>query len=435
MISRKKIYNVYYIILLLICFLPTWFQIGGHIASSTLLIILMIALLLTEARGKSIIRINNNAWTIIFWLLIADLLYVIHENYSRAITLTVLVFVIFSIARKHITNEKSFIKSLDLVIFLSTYFLGVFGIIESLTGWNIFSLLNNSNALLNTQFRFGINRCISFTTQTTHYAFFVSYIIILIIYRLNCKNIDRLQRSLLIFCLIIEIVNLIFTGSRVSFLCIAVAVFVILLRKGTTTLLKILFSVLILGLFIFVFFPKSFIANYILMMISSIFKLNLSYSGVAYAEALNPYGDRFRLYGWVYDKVKNNLLLGMGEKNAFEQRITVNNGTYIYDATKTSIEVEYLYQLYYFGMVGLLNEIVFYMKLMIDSVLQSKKRKSLPFESKIDFNFIFFVISIFNFIGWFGIMQGEELNLLIIVISIWAAYNRLLRNKMSSDRK
>ena len=70
------------------------------------------------------------------------------------------------VALKCLNSRKRFIHALDLMIWGAT-FAATIGIIESVTGVNLFHMLNTMNAQISLQpLRFGLQRIISFTYQT-----------------------------------------------------------------------------------------------------------------------------------------------------------------------------------------------------------------------------------------------------------------------------
>ena len=146
-------------------------------------------------------------------------------------------------------------------------------------------------------------------------------------------------------------------------------------------------------------------------------------TGVASAEANNAFGDRLKLYSWVFNSVKNNFIIGVGEKTNFNQEITIKNSLYTYNAIKNSIEVHYLYCLFHFGIVGMVSEIYLYMGNLINSFKAIRVHKI--FENKISFEFTIFIIILFNIIAMFGIMQGEEMYTLYLLLFIWINYRKI----------
>lgn len=135
---------------------------------------------------------------------------------------------------------------------------------------------------------------------------------------------------------------------------------------------------------------------------------------------LNAIGTRTDIYGWVYEKVRNNLLLGVGFKTPFSYKYDSGNLWHTM-ITKSAIEVEYLLTLYESGIIGLLSEIFVFLSLICSCL--KNNFKCTVWENKISFNFLSFVIFISMILMYFMVNQSSEQYVFNILICLFLAYN------------
>ena len=176
---RISKYSFNYILLLVLTILPSWFEIGGHIATSVVSFCMFFLIIFSIRKvDLQYVKESKIIW---IWLCIRDIIYALHGEYMRMITLTIMVLLIAIVCRQCINNKDSFIHVLDTFIYFS-FIVCIFGIIEAIVGKNIFLLLNNSgNVIMRNEERLGIMRIIGFTTQTTHYAIYAAMISLIIL--------------------------------------------------------------------------------------------------------------------------------------------------------------------------------------------------------------------------------------------------------------
>lgn len=423
--SKINMNSITLVLLLTLTILPSWFQIAGHIASSILSLLMLAILFITHRVSVCKIRDSLPVW---IWLGIRMLLYACHAEYVRMVTLSCMVIIIAIVILSYIKDERSFLRAIDILVAFST-FVCLIGIIEGLTGFNAFLLLNNSGiAIARNVERLGIMRIIVFTTQTTHFALYAGMVSFITLYRMECLKNGKKKNKLFIM-LFIQWISMLLTLSRTALLCYAMCIFIYLLKKGVAKFLKYVLLGCIIAILLIVLGQDTFIGKTMVMLLGAVVPgMSGLVKGVATAEAENAFGDRFKLYAWVWNNVQSSIWVGMGEKTEFNQEITVTTINYTYQAIKTSIEVHYLYCLYHFGIIGMLSEIVMYLRCLYVA-FKNKCKDSLIGENRISFGFISFLCILFNLIAWFGIMQGEEANMLYIILFLWFAYKRMLNYK------
>ena len=418
---RISKYSFNYILLLVLTILPSWFEIRGHIATSVVSFCMFVLIIFSIRKvDLQYVKESKIIW---IWLCIRDIIYALHGEYMRMITLTIMVLLIAIVCRQCINNKDSFIHALDTFIYFS-FIVCIFGIIEAIVGNNIFLLLNNSgNVIMRNEERLGIMRIIGFTTQTTHYAIYAAMTSLITLYRIEISY--RKNRRIAFYCIyLFQLMNIIFTLSRTAIICYAIIIFIFFIKKGVKKFVRNISIAIIIVLLLIFLWGETFIGKTVIMALGAIIPgLSHMVTGVASAEANNAFGDRLKLYSWVFNSVKNNFIIGVGEKTNFNQEITIKNSLYTYNAIKNSIEVHYLYCLFHFGIVGMVSEIYLYMGNLINSFKAIRVHKI--FENKISFEFTIFIIILFNIIAMFGIMQGEEMYTLYLLLFIWINYRKI----------
>ena len=97
---------------------------------------------------------------------------------------------------KCLNTRKRFLRAVDLLI-IGAVVASIIGIVESITGFNVFHLLNNMGAQITLQpLRFGFRRIISFTYQTISFCNYCMFALGLIVYRISVcsKGNERKQK-------------------------------------------------------------------------------------------------------------------------------------------------------------------------------------------------------------------------------------------------
>jgi hypothetical protein len=316
---------------------------------------------------------------------------------------------------------------MDVLIYASAV-MCVLAIIEGITGINLFLYLDDGGTVTRNLARLGIIRIIGFTAQTTHYALYASMMACLSIYRISIENKKNNRRRYWVI-LTLQTINVVMTLTRAAIVCFIACLLLILLKQGMRKFMRVIVTATIVGLIISVFFETSFLGQFIYMMLALIStKYADKLAPGALSEYANGVADRFNLYTWVYESVKDNIIMGMGDKTQFAYTHRVDAWLFSYYETKKSIEVYSLYLLYHFGIVGVVNELFMYISFTTKAFKLSLKKK-LVFERKLSFDYMMFVIFVLNIINWFAAAQGEEATTLYIIMMIWVCYNQLKKNE------
>lgn len=205
----------------------------------------------------------------------------------------------------------------------------------------------------------------------------------------------------------------------------------LLLKLGVQkTVKKVLVTIcvtLALSLIIQIMVPDfDFISQFFLMMIGV---FNKSVSNIitdAVGANANGIGERLLLYKWVWDSMEGSMIVGHGGGTAFAYNYTISGDIWNLTHTKESIEVQYLYQLYHYGMIGMLSQIIMYISLLIAGIKSYRKSKK-SCEGKLTFDYVFLVTLAVYFLLFFAVNQATERYIFNMFLYLFFAYstNRL----------
>ncbi|GAA6278304.1 hypothetical protein F180042I2_06870 [Enterocloster bolteae] len=330
-----------------------------------------------------------------------------------------------------VKDKKVFFKLIDCVIY-SGMIVCFLGIAEALTGFNIFySILNTVGAVANyNSARLGMVRIIGFTSHAISYAAYIMFLLSMVIYRIRQISSRRKKRSYSIVY-ITAVVNAVLTLSRSAIMAIILCQLLLLLKLGVQkTVKKVLVTIcvtLALSLIIQIMVPDfDFISQFFLMMIGV---FNKSVSNIitdAVGANANGIGERLLLYKWVWDSMEGSMIVGHGGGTAFAYNYTISGDIWNLTHTKESIEVQYLYQLYHYGMIGMLSQIIMYISLLIAGIKSYRKSKK-SCEGKLTFDYVFLVTLAVYFLLFFAVNQATERYIFNMFLYLFFAYstNRL----------
>lgn len=139
---------------------------------------------------------------------------------------------------KCLNTRKRFLCAIDLLI-IGAVVASVIGIVESITGFNCFNLLNTMGAQITLQpLRFGFRRIISFTYQTISFCNYCMFALGLIVYRSSVcnKGNERKQKYGIAYCIVF--IAALLTLSRSILICILISQFILLCLCGYKVLIK-----------------------------------------------------------------------------------------------------------------------------------------------------------------------------------------------------
>lgn len=324
---------------------------------------------------------------------------------------------------KCLNTRKQFIRAVDLLI-IGAVVASIIGIMESITGFNGFHLLNTMGAQITLQpLRFGFRRIISFTYQTISFCNYCMFALGLIVYRISVcsKENERKQKYGIAYAIVF--IAALLTLSRSILICIIISQLILLYLCGYKVLLKRILIITTVGMLTVII--CSMVLPEIVNVLQNIAYMLLAVFDDNYATMLGNIdgtgsGDRIELLKWVWESIDNKWI-GMGGSTEFAYSLTEHSGIYSYIRTKTSIENQYLNLLYHYGIIGLISMIWVYIQLFIKSIIQAVKNPS-EWEGRISFPKMLVVILGTYYISFFGVHQIDEKRIFFCLIFLLIAY-------------
>ncbi|MBP5192353.1 MAG: hypothetical protein J6Z74_03315 [Eubacterium sp.] len=337
----------------------------------------------------------------------------------------ILIPVLYILAVSVINSERRFFFILDGVI-ITAFVASLLGIIEEITRVNVFGLLNNVGATLNyNDDRFGFLRIIGFTSHANTYCAYCMIALFLIIYRwCNTEN-KRYRIGLIIMGLSI-LLNVFFTMSRSTWICIFVGVMLnLFMIMGWKKFLKFILIVSAAGIVvcaILALVSESFRRIIDIAIKSVLVLFDDSYVDYLHSVGLTDnakgIGNRFDLYGWVDYELQGFKAFGKGYTAAFRHRVVFEGGG---GFIKKSIEVEWMKTYWRFGFVGLFTKIVYFIANVACAVKEIVVRKR-EGETRFTFAKEVLIINICYIMYFFVMMRNEEGYLMLVVTGLFLAY-------------
>lgn len=419
-IKFSDLREVFIYLFAFLAIMPGYLQIAGHNITSMLTPLLMLAYMVFDGKLKLHKFSGTEAPILLFWLL-RIISYVINGEYFTAIAFTVFILFARQLVYDYVKDTVTLENVIDIILNVSVV-LGILGIIEAVTEQNLFLLLNNSGEIITrNDRRLGFIRIISFTTQTSHYALYCCICLLLSLYLYYTRGQKKRYRNIIIILL----VNLFFTGTRIAILVMVGCYALIVFRRGVSTFLKRSLLILLGVIIILLFMNQTFIGQFLIMFLSQIIpgleKLMKS-GAVASAEQSNIIGTRLQLYSWVFSSMDGHWLTGFGEKVQFAYNYIVSYMGNSWTQTKENIEVNYLSMLYHYGIIGCIGESFMMIWYSIKSLKTSIIEKRVYGEMK--FAAYFHYILLFILLCWFGTMVGEERFTFYIILYLYVRYER-----------
>lgn len=309
----------------------------------------------------------------------------------------------------------------------------IFGIIEEVTHFNIFSLLNTSGSTLNyNALRFGLLRIISFTGQAITYGIYIMFCLCLCFYLLQIYKVAGIRRNQLMLIYVLLWVNAILTLSRSSILCCLLSQVLLLFFCGAKKTIKTIcsYSVIILVVigFVCAFSDAARVAllNFV-WMLAAVF--DPSYSSLISAsfgnDNLIAQGNRIDLYNWVFESMNGKWIFGHGYDVQFSYSHDVVTDGWTWTSTKTSIEVQSLFLLFHYGVITVVSQYVAYIVALVNSWKNRKIR--MQNETTLGFNGVICSIIITYLFYFLANSMGSEEFFFYILIALFIVYNRLIK--------
>lgn len=419
-------YNLLCFLMAIFPILPYWFKIGG-VNGSYIICTIDCILILILSRSKILTYFNIAMVLIAQGVIVRLLQLLLAWNIKTLVFYLVTTIVLLSAMLSVINSPRKFIGTINTLVYTSG-FVAFWGIVEEVTHFNIFSLLNTRGAILNyNSLRFGLLRIISFSSHAIAYCLYLTMMLCLVFYSFQfCKN--RREKTLKQIIYVLVLINAVLTLSRSSLLVLIASQLVLLYFASgfKSFILKALKIIAISGIIII---GLSIVNNKVLnavqmfiYMLLAVFNDNYSNSiSAAFGnDNLSGIGNRLDLYSWVWQELKGYRLFGKGYGASFSHRFTFMSGFYTAEDVKTSIEVQYLSTLYYFGVVGMVSQLIAYGG-TVWLCFKDKISKAC-WENEVSFSFVALVALIACYVEFFAVSQGTDRELYILIIDLLIVY-------------
>lgn len=419
---------IIYILLGLYVITPQYFEViginGGNIIASLIVVAIFLKCgpFLSTKASITVLKIS-----ILIWFIFTSMSLLYNMCATEIIYRFMRCILLFFALEKFCNSYQRFLGIIKALV-LTGGIVAVFGIIEEVTRFNIFSLLLTSGTELNyNPLRFGILRILSFSSHTIVYGVYIMFILSLCIYLDQFANARERRWYKVIYYLLL--LNLVLTLSRSIIICTTILLFVLNFFRGKiqffVKLLKYLSILVLLGILASVLFPKVFAMFKMLWyMILAVFDDGYS-SMIANAfgeDNLNATGNRLDLYAWVCSSMGTSWLWGHGMNAIFHYPYPMTNGFYTWTQYKDSIEVQYLNILFRYGLTGLISSICVYVSTIYTCIRGGFKLAN--WEKKLSFNKICICTFSAYYLMFFAVNQSSEQNIFYLFIMLLVCYNR-----------
>lgn len=427
-----RTYNLMLFFVAIFPIIPSYFSILGVGGTNLLSLIFVLTMFIIHRGRIPSFKLHLNCFNIIFfiWMTCKSISLMVNNGILQALYFPLSSVIVGCVVVTHITNKEYFIRIINVIINVSGM-LAIFGIVEEITGFNIFSLLNTTGATLNyNSERFGMTRIISYSSHAIVYGAYIMFCLSLCFYYLQNFNANKVKCRKVKVIYALLWINLILTFSRSAIIFAILSQLLLLYFSGLKKLLKVLtrtiLIILVLGGLLSVIVPQ--IGEFIKMffyMILAVFDdkyAPLASSIFSVGGEVSATGNRLELYDWVFETMNadKSWLFGHNLQDTFEYTRTVTNGIYSWSNTKKSLEVQYLSLLYYYGLVGMIPETMGYIALLIRSFTKRLKTK---WEKTIGFNAVAFSTLFPYFLLFFAVNQSSDKNIFYLFIMLFWAYN------------
>lgn len=344
----------------------------------------------------------------------------------KTVSFVVYLFLSPLIVSKTIETKKDFKTVISIIVVVFSFY-SVLGLIEGITAINVFDILfgRTDDVLWNGAgiTRYGMNLSYGFLRIMHNNAALMCMIWAIAAYQL-CNA--RRHKLFWAICWLLIGTYDILMMSRMVILTAPVLQLIIFRKRGVRWLTKRVFIISVIALLaVFIIGSDAFsvVWNAIVGMFAPIIDqlfgtslkqdLHSSFGGA---------GQRFILWDWIFNAVKGDLIFGKGFTDIWSTIIEGKNSLgQTWYATKTSIEVHWLYTLYTTGLFGLSGFIVF----QIGCLKRTWKEKVKCFEEKITFQFVMKWLTIIYFVHLFGIAAAEELYIYYFLLAIYVCYIKI----------
>lgn len=320
------------------------------------------------------------------------------EYVEAAMTLSNSILICISLYMT-VHHEEHFNRMIDSILRFA-FLICIYGIIECLTQNNLLFALRSDPYI---EIRNGIFRISTTFDHPIVYANYLGFILVITFYRIRSES-NRRKKNYLILLYILAALNIYLSGSRFAFIVIVSAqVFIFYFSEQNNIAVDRQLKAYIFPLMGCTLLLSFLLSDRIQTGLYGTIVTELVKNGL---KGVTAVGDRFMLYTWVWDATRENAVWGNGITAVFSLQ---RNYYYV----KNSIEVEYLYQFFKLGLVGLFFSVAG----MISMLKYSSKKRN-------GFNFYISVMLVAYYIILFTVTRQSELRALYVIFSLCICYNK-----------
>lgn len=430
-INRPKLFL--YLFVALYPILPDYFRIPKiNIPMYIILVVIFNVYFILFYKNRNLLEIFNDKQyrkNFIIYIFINIILYTIHLEIIPTIYF-LLEFLLLSIVIYSLINTREqFYKLIDILIIVATV-LCIFGIVERVFQFNIFSLIENyqhTSVLMGSApyIRFGKIRIEQSFNHSITYCLYLLFLSSLVFYRLQVCSKNRRKYYYISGSLII--INSFLTMSRAPMIAVMANLVVLFIFIEKNKRKKIMFSALICILIIFIFdyLVGGKILNqlkqpfYMLMaLFNDKYKLLIENS---FGDNADPFHYRIALFNNIIGVIKDKEWGGIGASQpisfVYYSELTGQS------SIKSSVDNNYLWVLAKYGIVGIVNYCMYYFEVLIYSIRNFRRR----FKDEYNFNIIFISTMIFYLSTLITVAEMQEKKIAIIFIILMLIYNKIIR--------
>lgn len=320
-----------------------------------------------------------------------------------------------------VQTKRDFEKYIDCFCgFIGLY--SVLGIVECITGFNIWNVLTGSSQLV--YVRFGLHRSYGSMTNFTNNAFFLLLSTIIVLWKIQSCRTNQKRKYIII--LILVNLNLLATLTRSAILLVLLLYIMLLLKGGMLKFIKKHFIPIVIicicAIMVFMFSKAARSAFTMLVnMFLAIIDENaaLSIKG-EFGGNVGGVGNRFQLYDWVWESVKGKEIFGVGPQ-MFTYNWVRGDGKAM---LKDSLENQYLSVLYRFGLVGLslYLAMIFGFLTRICKIRKKVVRAFGAYQKGFSWDTLVLVVTPIYYLGGFFYAYADDSRLFMIIMCLFYTF-------------
>lgn len=224
------------------------------------------------------------------------------------------------------------------------------------------------------------------------------------------------------------LLNILATLTRSIILCTILLQFIWLLKSGMIQFIKkhfvqVMAAVTAVVLLVNIPVVSHFINQFISMFVALYDYETANEISDSFGSNANGIGQRFLLYTWIFEAVKDKFLFGLGPNCPFEYVFMTLTGKRM---IKTSIENQYLVHLYRYGMAGLTSYL--FMLISIISRLWKNMENNLTGKGrKCTFGFMILTTALIYFISGLSFAASDDFRMLFLILSLFFVHCQLTK--------